>query len=330
MITVNSEAGFGIEDWIIHLKIDNITGSSHLNRYIITVDGLLTFSPQDPGQLKNLRQEYADKMIWPVRIQQINLAICTSQSPAPLAQSIVNVANSPSPWMGTNTGYQMHFKVDIPIDFSVIDALEKERKDNVRLSFALSLIAEIRALTDYVKRANAGRDFILTSPTFSTVVDFHPDQWIALLKELKYRELWLVYLHKPNLDDEERKDFDKAFSLLVSAGDELFSKSRPDKCVTDLRSAWNALESIRTKYKGKIDDKIKQGSIDSESEKSKSEKVNEALNDTIKLMDSIRNLNHMGPHQEGYTVTYEDALLAYRLSLSEISYLSRIISEITA
>lgn len=87
---------------------------------------MLTFSPQDPKHLQGLGQEYTDKMIWPVKVQQINLAIYP-HNPAPLTQSIVNVANSPSPWMNTNTDYKMLFKVCIPIDFSVIDTLEPIR-----------------------------------------------------------------------------------------------------------------------------------------------------------------------------------------------------------
>ena len=329
MVKVNSEVGgYGIEDWVINLKINNLKGATTLNKYIITVEGLLTFSPQDPKYLPDLSQEYSNTRIWPVRIQQIFLSIY--QNLTPLAQSFFVDTLPLNSWAQSNTGYQVPFKIDIPIDFLTVDALEKQRIDNIDLTFRLNLLAEVRTIIEYTKKVNSGANFILRPIIVSTNVTFHPDQWIELLKELKYKDLWIVYLYKPQIENAERIAFDKAFELLSSAGEALFSKLRPDRCVTDLRSAWKALEPIRKTYKEEIKKAIDKGSTNSDGETTKNEKVTATLKATEDLMDTIRNLNHIGPHQEGYTVTYQDALLAYRLSVSEISYLSYVISELSS
>jgi hypothetical protein len=155
-------------------------------------------------------------------------------------------------------------------------------------------------------------------------------EWLRLLSSLGYSEKWVIELDRPKLEG-----FHEVLEHINKAGEDLFSKNRPDDALTDIRAAWNSLDPFLKQYEKDIKDKIDEGSIGEENKPSKSERVGEInnsllsyLNSQNELLEKVKKFSQIGPHKEFYQSTYSDAILAYRLTVSLLSYYGEILSKL--
>ena len=103
----------------------------------------------------------------------------------------------------------------------------------------------------------------------------------------------------------------------------------------NLRAAWKSMNTYLRQYKNELEAEIK-GQSKTDVKDPKNEKIGKIKNDTITLLetlktleDDIYNLTHIGAHPETYTSNREDALLAFRLTVSLMSYYSGILKRIS-
>ena len=59
------------------------------------------------------------------------------------------------------------------------------------------------------------------------------------------------------------------------------------------------------------------------------EKIIQRIQNDIDLRKMVDKLTQIGPHRETYVSSFQDALLAYRLTTSMISYYSHLITEVS-
>jgi hypothetical protein len=151
-------------------------------------------------------------------------------------------------------------------------------------------------------------------PYFSVYANCHDKvserDWLNLLQQIGYRGGWVVEVPNPPIDGLER-----AVGFLESAMRKVETRD-PAGAVSDLRKAWDVADSILDARKNDRDQAIDGLSRGEPGRPSKSQRI-------LEIRKGIDNLCQIGPHSDVYEVTAEDALLAYRLTVSMIAYLGR-------
>jgi hypothetical protein len=181
------------------------------------------------------------------------------------------------------------------------DAVESIRSGDV----VVSLAVEYRFRTD-------------EKPPFGPYISVYANcqdkvterDWLNLLEQVGYRGGWVVEVPRPSIDGLER-----AVGFLESALRKIETRD-PAGAVSDLWKAWDVADPILDTGATERDRAIDGLSRGDPGRPSKSQWISEIRN-------GIDNLCQIGPHSDVYEVTAEGALLAYRLTISMIAYLSR-------
>jgi len=142
-------------------------------------------------------------------------------------------------------------------------------------------------------------------------------EWLSLLSTIGYSEKWIIELDRPKLEG-----FHELLEHVNKAGEALYNKRDPQNVLRELREAKESFRPFFEAHKDKIFSKIDEGSTGEQGQKNKSERVYE-------IYEKVSYFLNIGPHNNKYKVTYDDALLGYREFISILSYLSKIISDIT-
>jgi len=145
---------------------------------------------------------------------------------------------------------------------------------------------------------------------------FSEKQWIKFLEDLGYGAKWIVEIDRPDLEG-----FDRVKQFLDNAKEELYVKSNPAAAIDNLRKARDSFKEYFNQNKQKIYKLIDEGSKGEENYPPKSERIGA-------MYDAISKWLNIGPHEDKYIVTYQDALLGYRQFITMLSYLSSILAEI--
>jgi len=145
---------------------------------------------------------------------------------------------------------------------------------------------------------------------------FSEKQWIKFLEDLGYGAKWIVEIDRPDLEG-----FDRVKQFLDNAKEELYVKSNPAAAIDNLRKARDSFKEYFSQNKQKIYKLIDEGSKGEENYPPKSERIGA-------MYDAISKWLNIGPHEDKYIVTYQDALLGYRQFITMLSYLSSILAEI--
>jgi hypothetical protein len=227
----------------------------------------------------------------------------------------------PSPNMTTEIKFTFRLSVE---DLSYI---ESRRADDIN-----DLIVKINGFyssIDTMNRTPIGngiQSFYIFLPW-----KFSQKEWIDFLNALGYAEKWIVEIDRPRVEG-----FYEVIEFLDKAKSGLSDNSSPDAIISDLRSAWDCLDPFLTKFQESISAEINSGSKGEKDQPSKSERLNEVaeaskaiLSDIVRLKKAIDKLTQIGPHKESYVSTREDAILAYRLTVSMISYYSALLKEVS-
>ncbi len=173
---------------------------------------------------------------------------------------------------------------------------------------------------------------VLTGEMFTLPfqMKFSEKQWLKLLSEMGYGEKMVIAIDRPKLEG-----YHEALDFIEKANTGISNNGNPDDIIKNLRSAWKSMHTYLQKYNDELRAEINgQSKVDIKDPKP--EKVEKVKDDTIKLLetlksleDDIYNLTHIGAHPETYTSNREDALLAFRLTISLMSYYSGILKKIS-
>ncbi len=215
------------------------------------------------------------------------------------------------------------FQTNFPLTYSIgmtreaVDFIESKRVNDVEISLQFTV-----RVSEFVPKRNDFKNEEIADLRFSHKLS--QSEWLRLLSEMGYTDKWIVEIDRPKLEG-----FHEVIEFLDKAKNGLFNNSSPDAVISDLRSAWDRLDPYLKKFEKSLKSSIDSGSKVEKGEPTKSERIEEIvesnlaiLSDIVKLRKAIDKLTQIGPHKEVYASTREDAFLAYRLTLSLVSYYS--------
>jgi hypothetical protein len=142
------------------------------------------------------------------------------------------------------------------------------------------------------------------------ITELSETKWLKMLDSLQYKSSWIIEMERPHIEG-----WDTVKSHLEKAANDLATRDA-DGVMNHCRATWKAVEPLLESQSSAIATLIDQGSKGEPNEPSKSKRV-EAI------QRAVTKLTHVGPHSEHYVTTMEDATLAYQLTVSTLSYLSR-------
>ena len=171
----------------------------------------------------------------------------------------------------------------------------------------------------------------IDSFSISLTQKFSEREWLKLLSEMGYGEKMVIAIDRPKLEG-----YHEVLEFIDKANDGLMNNDNPDYIITDLRSAWDKMDVFILQFNKAIKDYINNKSKKEDKQPTKDERVENInksiegyLNSITAMKEAIDKFVQIGPHKEIYHSTREDALLAFRLTVSLMSYYSGILSEIT-
>jgi hypothetical protein len=174
---------------------------------------------------------------------------------------------------------------------------------------------------------------VLTGEMFTLPfqMKFSEKQWLKLLSEMGYGEKMVIAIDRPKLEG-----YHEVLDFIEKANEGLLNNDNPDYIISDLRSAWDKMDvyilNFNKEIKNSIDSKSKKEDkqpTKDERVESVTESVESYLNSIRVMKESIDKFVQIGPHKEIYHSTREDALLAFRLTVSLMSYYSGILKKIS-
>jgi len=219
-------------------------------------------------------------------------------------------------WGFPHSSADLVFKFNVGTD--ILNYIESQRTDDITLYFIL--YSEYLPVYFYSQSSIKTIDdpFQLHDREFSALLhyEFSEKKWVQFLEELGYGAKWIVEINRPNLEG-----FDRVKQFVDNAKEELYVKSNPAAAIDNLRKARDSFKEYFNQNKQKIYKLIDEGSKGEENYPPKSERIGA-------MYDAISKWLNIGPHEDKYIVTYQDALLGYRQFITMLSYLSSILAEI--
>ncbi len=219
----------------------------------------------------------------------------------PILQSFVELFNT-----HLNLANNYVFKIIVPIQ--ALQFIEAQRQDDIKLEFQI-------VGTYLIYQQNIPQTKVLKQFSLQFNQTYSQKNWLNLLRETGYSDKWIIEIDRPKIEG-----FNEVLAFLDKAGNKLLEKNDPPGVLTELRKAWKALDPLIQSKDDEINKKIDEGSRGEQSYPQKSQRIKE-------IRKAVINFVQIGPHEEGYNVTYSDALLAYRLFISLLQYYSELISE---
>lgn len=207
--------------------------------------------------------------------------------------------------------------------------------DPIKISFIeskrthdLSLEVKIRGKYKLLKRAQP-YSIDLNSFTFKYTMSLSESRWLEMLKLIGFGEKMIIEIDQPKLEG-----FNDVMDFIGKAAKGITENVAPEDIVSNLRSAWDKMEQYLGKYQKEIKDRIGEGSGSKSGEPTKDERIDKIrkslisfVSDILELKKDVDKLTQIGPHREVYSVRREDAILAYRLTVSLISYYSGLLKQ---
>jgi len=147
-------------------------------------------------------------------------------------------------------------------------------------------------------------------PSGSTMLDLSQAKWLAVLEKIGYKASWVIEVERPSVEGWPR-----ATEFLENAHDRIISHD-PEGAIAQCRAAWKLLTPLLESKWGELAIEIDRGSTPEKDYPSKSDRIKS-------LKAGALAWDHTGDHPEHYAASMDDALLAYRVTASLVSYLSR-------
>lgn len=198
------------------------------------------------------------------------------------------------------------FEAEIPFPRSTIAAIEAKRTDDISFQLAIEgLISFQQNKVTHMARMSLSRP-----------LKYSQKDWIGILREMGYRDAWVFEVARPDIEG-----MDTVAEHLEKAGDCLQRKEYKG-CITHCRDAWNSFKPLLDSRWDEIASLIDSGSEGQKGEDDKSIRIKN-------LKDKTHYWAHIGSHGEAYAITPGDSILSYHLTVSMISYLSKLLHEAT-
>ena len=188
----------------------------------------------------------------------------------------------------------------------LIDAIESQRVDNVGLQLTVELLV-------WLPHTQENRfPWQWTNAQWSEEIPL--SRWLTLLDELGYSGGWAVELTRPRTQgmDSVRKYLEEAETAIESRN--------PKAALVACRQAWVTTDSILEPLAADVNKVIDGLSRNEAGKDSKSKRIE-------KIRAAVTSLTQIGPHEESYDVTMDDAVTGYRLTLELVAYISKKIRE---
>ena len=131
-----------------------------------------------------------------------------------------------------------------------------------------------------------------------------------------YSESWIFEIARPTIEG-----MDVVAEHLRKASDNLSARDY-DGCMTNTRIAWDAFQPLFNSKWDNLNTLIDEGSSGQEGQAPKSKRVKD-------IRDKIHYLANVGVHREAYKIQPDDAILCYYLTVSMVSYLSKLLKKAT-
>jgi hypothetical protein len=201
----------------------------------------------------------------------------------------------------------------------VSNSFDQEAKWQVRLPrYLLEVIESTRTHDVQVSVSVELRYFLTGAPPHETLravyaqlpLKISQKDWLDALGAMGYRAGWVVEVDRPEIEG-----WDGAVAFLSKAADHISSRD-PEGAIAQCRAAWKQLEPLLKGVWADVETEVDRGSTTEKGYPRKSERI-------ATLRDAAISWANTGDHPENYAASMEDALLAYRLTSTLMSFLSR-------
>lgn len=142
-----------------------------------------------------------------------------------------------------------------------------------------------------------------------TQLEISEGKWLKLLEALGYESGWVLEVLRPKIQGWERP-----VSHLQAARERIASHDAQG-AVAECRAAWDSVDPLLKGAWESVEREMDRGSTPESGFPPKSARVKS-------LREWAERFSHTGAHPESFNATMEDALLAYRMTASLLSYLS--------
>ncbi len=190
-------------------------------------------------------------------------------------------------------------KMFVPLGREAIDRIEAARQHNVTLDFS--------AILRYFPEPGPPAAAYSYGQTRLLIPE---NEWLEALDEMGYQGGWVIEIERPFIEGWPR-----AIEFLDKASDRILSHD-PEGAIAQCRAAWESLSPLLDAAWDGIAAEVDRGSAPEEGYPLKSERVRAFWESALKW-------THTGAHPESYAASMDDALLAYRVTVSLMSFLSR-------
>ena len=228
------------------------------------------------------------------------------------------------------TSAQMRYQLSL--NQEAINFIESKRKHDVDICLLLTgLYDEVRADNT---RQGSGSPNSSGTLQLRGLWSYSQTKWTKFLTDIGYGEKWIVEIDRPRLEG-----FDTVLEKLDSANEKLLigPQSSAEDVLTDLRASWDRFEPYLDIRLNELKAAINGKSSSEKGRPSKDERVIEIIDAQKNLIEKIEHLQkkvdnflQIGAHREIYSATYQDALLGFRMTVSLMEYLSKILSHVVA
>ncbi len=206
-----------------------------------------------------------------------------------------------------NFGNSIELEADVPFPRDVIDTIEATRVDDLPLTLVVGV------LCSYTERENRTAFF---QRNLHYNLKYSQKEWAGILKEMGYSESWIFEIVRPTLEG-----MDVVVGNLQKASDNLAARDY-ENCMANTRIAWDAFQPLLDSKWDEIKSLIDEGSPGQSSHNPKSKRIKD-------IRDKIHYLANVGIHREAYKIQPDDAILCYYLTVSMVSYLSKLLKKAT-
>jgi len=217
-----------------------------------------------------------------------------------------SIASSEPLILCKNFDSQIALRANIPMPRDLIDAIEATRVDDLPLGAAIEMFCSYGSedgTTHQFSQYNLYHD-----------LKYSQKEWTGMLKEMGYSEAWIFEIARPTLEG-----MDVVVEHLQKAADNLATRDY-EGCMANTRSAWNAVKPLLDSKWDEIKALIDEDSPGESNRDPKSTRIKATR-------DKIHSIANVGVHREAYKIQPDDAILCYHLTVSMISYLSKLLKK---
>ena len=183
----------------------------------------------------------------------------------------------------------------------LLDAIERVRVHDVQISLSVEL---------RYHAVGGAPDQVLQTVQGHMQVNVSQKQWLDALAAMGYSGGWVIEVERPQVEG-----WPAVVGFLDKAAERIASR-QPEEAIAQCRAAWGALGPLVDHEQTSIAAEVDRGSTPEEGEPTKSERIQNLRKMTLKWA-------HTGAHPEYYAASMDDALLAYRMTVAMVGYLSR-------